>query len=164
MVRRGPISLRLDDATLENLDEIAKRRQQSRSKVIRTLIAAASYDPFQVLYDASRGEFSTAFFGYLADLDFVARFDFILLREWLLENPYHPKAYKRVFAVVAHYSREDSCLEDSYRDLSTKVSDDAERLKKLARDDSLEREYIEFKKEYPGPYRDLQEEKIEDVD
>ena len=146
------VGVRLDQELLKHLDGIAKANMLSRSQVIRNLLSASNYDPYQVLQDASRGEFSSAFLAHLVSLNPSSGLDVMILREWLIRNPYHSEAHERVRAVVAH----------SFGDLSSKLRDDAKRLEELAASPSLEKKYEEFMSEERERASHKPEEDIED--
>ena len=148
------VGVRLDQELLEHLDGIAKANMLSRSQVIRNLLSGSLYDPYQVMQDASREEFSAAFLGYLVSLNPSSGLDVMNLREWLLQNPYSPRAPKRVRAVVAHYCS----------DLSSKLRDHAKRLEELAGSPALEKEYEEFMSEERERASHKPEEDIENGD
>lgn len=151
---KGFVGVRLDEDLLKQIDGIAKANRLSRSKVIRNLLTASVSSPYKLLQDSSREEFSAELLGYLGSLDFHSQLDLLLLREWLLDNPYDPKAPERVRAVIAHY----------WPALRSKLSDDAKRLEEVAEDDENERKFKEFRDEMSREADRTAEEDITDGD
>ena len=158
MVKKGFLSVRLDDETMSELDEIAKKRLQSRSEAIRALIHESSSDPYQVLQYASQGTFRSEYLHYLVSLCDIEdsanpiAFELDQLREWLLGNPYNPEARDLVLAVVAH-----SSLPHLPEGLG-----DQERLREIAKEESARELYQKFQSWYARRIFHKPEEGIED--
>lgn len=145
MASKDMVGLRMSSDELARLDAEARRRGLKRAALIRNFINEGLVNPYRIIENASRGEFSSAFIAYL---DYRATqikenrggvgFALTQLIVWLEDNPYHPKAYERVCSVLAF-----SC-----RLLPDAIRCDAARLEEIARLDSSERVYEEFLEEF----------------
>ncbi len=164
MTSKDMVGLRMSSDEIARLDAEARRRGVKRAALIRTCIDETLVDPYQVLQNASQGEFSSDFIRYLVNLDAgwardnecVGRVERELseLREWLLNNPYHPEAHERVRAVVVFSSQH----------VISEIAGAEMRLKEMARIDSLERVYKEIQREHAMRVFGKPEEDIDDGD